>query len=151
MRRHLALQRESLRSAPCRSSSVAKPPSIMAVPLAFLRKSVMNADDNASEVVSTIADIELHEGKIRWFSGWGISSMNLFVSRQSFARLIKIREGVRRAISTVHFIHLNRNGFLFLSKYIFETSFNPFFFFFGRIIYFNFWKNVLQSVPILTF
>lgn len=44
-RRHLALQRGSLRSAPWRSSSVARPPSITATPPDCRRKSVMSEDD----------------------------------------------------------------------------------------------------------
>lgn len=72
MRRHLALQRGSLRSAPCRSSSVAKPPSTMAVPPDFMRNSVMKGDENASEVVSAIGDIEWVEGKNGgWKEGMG--------------------------------------------------------------------------------
>lgn len=50
--RHLALQRGSLRLAPWRSSSVAKPPSITAQPPHCFRKSVMNDGDALSRVPS---------------------------------------------------------------------------------------------------
>jgi hypothetical protein len=44
----LALQRGSLRSAPCRSSSVARPPSIMATPPDWRRKSVIKDEVSAA-------------------------------------------------------------------------------------------------------
>lgn len=44
----MALQRGSLRSAPCRSSSVARPPSMMATPPDWRRKSVINDEVSAA-------------------------------------------------------------------------------------------------------
>lgn len=52
--RHLALQRGSLRLAPWRSSSVAKPPSITAQPPHCFRKSIIKVGDAVSRVPSPI-------------------------------------------------------------------------------------------------
>ena len=63
-RRHLALQSGSLRSAPCRSSSVAKPPSTTAAALPSLStnsliKSHRDCDDD-DDVVSMLSPITLY-------------------------------------------------------------------------------------------
>ena len=53
--RHLALQRGSLRSAPCLSSSVAKPPSMTTQPPHFPMKSDIKVDDVVVVVVVVVS------------------------------------------------------------------------------------------------
>lgn len=73
MRRHLALHRGSLRSAPWRSSSVARPPSMTANPPALRSKSVIN-DDVSSALPGPMAiqDGTDGEGLVLCWAGYTI-------------------------------------------------------------------------------
>jgi len=73
--RHLALQRGSLRSAPCRSSSVAKPPSTTAEPPHFWRKSVINLDEVSTIPNSILLMIMIKKKDRRGWERWRVANM----------------------------------------------------------------------------